>query len=237
MKVIYEGTLNSSGQSVRIVPLSLAQLDDILALQQFVTETLENKAVLEPLSREQFQYILEGKGLVIGAFADDQLIAFRALMEPPVDEDGHLGRDIGLTEEELLDVIYQEISNVHPDYRGNGLQKTLAQWIMKELELLDKQYKYVCCTVAPFNIPSLKDKFAQGMEIAALKEKYGNRLRYIFVKELDKDNSKENWEFTTLRMDDTAGQQKLLAQGWRGIRMENREGVQWVDFRKNAAQG
>ena len=31
----------------------------------------------------------------------------------------------------------------------------------------------------PFNIPSLKDKFAQGMEIAALKEKYGGSMRYV----------------------------------------------------------
>ena len=34
-------------------------------------------------------------------------------------------------------------------------------------------------TVAPFNIPSLKDKFAQGMEVAALKEKYSGSMRYV----------------------------------------------------------
>ena len=40
------------------------------------------------------------------------------------------------------------------------------------MERLKKDdYKYVCATVAPFNIPSLKDKFAQQMEIAAMKWK------------------------------------------------------------------
>ena len=43
----------------------------------------------------------------------------------------------------------------------------------------NSKYDYVCCTVAPFNIPSLKDKFSQGMEIAALKEKYGGSMRYV----------------------------------------------------------
>ena len=50
---------------------------------------------------------------------------------------------------------------------------------MDELQKEDSKYDYVCCTVAPFNIPSLKDKFAQGMAIAALKEKYGGSLRYV----------------------------------------------------------
>jgi hypothetical protein len=44
---------------------------------------------------------------------------------------------------------------------------------MENQDLIQKEdgkYDYVCCTIAPFNIPSLKDKFAQGIEIAALKE-------------------------------------------------------------------
>ncbi|OCA87163.1 benzoate transporter [Pseudobacillus wudalianchiensis] len=231
MRVIHEGRLSTNNQAFTIVRLSMEHIDLILELQQVVIETLENKDILQPLSYEEFQYILEGKGLMVGTFADKKLIAFRALLVPPLDEE-HLGRDIGLTEEELSSVIYQEISNVHPHYRGNGLQKLLAQCIMKELETLDQQYKYVCCTVAPFNIPSLKDKFAQGMEMATLKEKYGSRLRYVFVKELREDRTEKEWEFATSRMDDTTGQQELFKQGWKGFRMENREGIQWVDFRR-----
>lgn len=152
-------------------------------------------------------------------------------MVPLIDEE-HLGRDIGLTEAELASVIYQEISNVHPAYRGNRLQQTLATLIMKELAKQNKTYAYICCTVAPFNIPSLKDKFAQGMEIAALKEKYGGKLRYVFVKELKEGRHKTEAAVQTLRMEDTASQQALLADGWRGFQMANRNGDYWVDFRK-----
>ena len=84
----------------------------------------------------------------------------------------------------------------------------------------DSKYDYVCCTVAPFNIPSLKDKFAQGMEIAALKEKYGGSLRYVFVKELRRDKENDWTDVQSILMNDASGQQALLSEGYRGYEME-----------------
>lgn len=155
--------------------------------------------------------------MMIGAFIENELIAFRALLVPPIDDE-HLGLDIGLPESELHRVIYQEISNVHPNWRGNGMQKILATVIMDELQKEDSKYDYVCCTVAPFNIPSLKDKFAQGMEISALKEKYGGSLRYVFVKELREDNERDWTDIKSVPMNNAGGQQALLSKGIVGIR-------------------
>ncbi len=78
----------------------------------------------------------------------------------------------------------------------------------------------MCCTVAPFNIPSLKDKFSQGMEIAALKEKYGGSMRYVFVKELREDKEKDWTEIKSVPMNNAGGQQALLSEGYRGYEME-----------------
>ena len=186
MTILYEGKLKQNNDSFHVTLLSLEHMEQILSLQNVIVEALEDKGRLQPLSLEEFQYILEGNGMMIGAFIQNELIAFRALLVPPIDDE-HLGLDIGLPESQLHRVIYQEISNVHPNCRGNGMQKILATVIMDELQKEDSQYDYVCCTVAPFNIPSLKDKFAQGMEIAALKEKYGGSMRYVFVKELRGD--------------------------------------------------
>ncbi|WP_052025596.1 MULTISPECIES: hypothetical protein [Anoxybacillus] len=208
----------------------MEHLTEILSLQQLVVDQLDQKDMLQPLTEEEYAYILQGNGLMIGAFASDQLIAFRALLFPPIDEE-HLGLDIGLAKEELEDVIYQEISIVHPKARGNKLQKTLAHFIMNELDRTNKAYKYICCTVAPFNIPSLKDKFAQGMEIAALKQKYGHRLRYIFFK--TRDETKRTWrEYMSVRIDDISQQQTLLANGWRGIALEQCQHEYWIRFGK-----
>lgn len=219
MTVLYKGALKQNNDPFHVTLLSLEHIEQILSLQNVVVEALEDKSRLQPLSQEEFQYILEGNGMMIGAFIENELIAFRALLVPPIDEE-HLGLDIGIPESELHRVIYQEISNVHPNCRGNGMQKILAKVIMDELQKEDSQYDYVCCTVAPFNIPSLKDKFAQGMEIAALKEKYGGSMRYVFVKEL-RGVKKQDWtDIKIVPMSDAGGQQALLSEGYRGYKME-----------------
>ncbi|GAB6605214.1 N-acetyltransferase [Bacillus cereus] len=229
MTVLYEGRLKQNNERFHVTLLSLEHIEQILLLQNVVVEALEDKSRLQPLSQEEFQYILEGNGMMIGAFIENELIAFRALLVPPIDDE-HLGLDIGLPESELHCVIYQEISNVHPNCRGNGMQKILATVIMDELQKEDSKYDYVCCTVAPFNIPSLKDKFAQGMEIAALKEKYGGSLRYVFVKELREDNERDWTDIKSVPMNNAGGQQALLSEGYRGFEMEKVDGDFIVKF-------
>ncbi|AAU19929.1 GNAT family N-acetyltransferase [Bacillus cereus] len=229
MTVLYEGKLKQNNERFHVTLLSLEHIEQILLLQNVVVEALEDKSRLQPLSQEEFQYILEGNGMMIGAFIENELIAFRALLVPPIDDE-HLGLDIGLPERELQRVIYQEISNVHPNWRGNGMQKILATVIMDELQKEDSKYDYVCCTVAPFNIPSLKDKFAQGMEISALKEKYGDSLRYVFVKELREDNERDWTDIKSVPMNNAGGQQALLSEGYRGFEMEKVDGDFIVKF-------
>lgn len=229
MTVLYEGRLKQNNELFHVTLLSLEHIEQILLLQNVVVEALEDKSRLQPLSLEEFQYILEGNGMMIGAFIENELIAFRALLVPPIDDE-HLGLDIGLPERELYRVIYQEISNVHPNWRGNGMQKILATVIMDELQKENSKYDYVCCTVAPFNIPSLKDKFAQGMEIAALKEKYGGSMRYVFVKELSGNNERDWTDIKSIPMTNAGGQQALLSEGYRGYEMEKVDGDFVVKF-------
>lgn len=229
MTILYEGKLKQNNDSFHVTLLSLEHMEQILSLQNVIVEALEDKGRLQPLSLEEFQYILEGNGMMIGAFIQNELIAFRALLVPPIDDE-HLGLDIGLPESQLHRVIYQEISNVHPNCRGNGMQKILATVIMDELQKEDSQYDYVCCTVAPFNIPSLKDKFAQGMEIAALKDKYGGSMRYVFVKELRKDTERDWTNVKDVPMSDVSEKQALLSEGYRGYKMEKIDGHFVVKF-------
>lgn len=236
MNHLFEGYLEKNNESYTVRLLSKEHISQLQELQELVVDTLTDKKNLQPLTYEELDYILTGRGLMIGAFTAKGLIAFRALLIPPIDEE-HLGLDAGLEAEELPRVIYQEISNVHPDYRGNRLQQTLAHLIMEELGKLDQRFTYVACTVAPFNIPSLKDKFKQGMEIAALKIKYVNQLRYIFIKRLDGEGSGgEISEITRVQMGDVDGQQTLLHEGWRGISLEEEDGGYQVLYVKRIGQ-
>ena len=90
MTVLYEGTLKQNNESFHVTLLSLEHIEQILSLQNIVVEALEDKSRLQPLSQEEFQYILEGNGMMIGAFIENELIAFRALLVPPIDDE-HLG--------------------------------------------------------------------------------------------------------------------------------------------------
>ena len=124
------------GQAYIVRRLSDSDIPSVLRLQQLVVTHLADPARLAPLSEEEYYYITGGKGILIGVFVDGELIAFRGLVEPGT-TDEHLGLDAGLPEEELGYVIYQEISNVHPDWRGLNLQQRMAQWAMSELESTD----------------------------------------------------------------------------------------------------
>lgn len=227
--VIYKGRLNNN-KPYEVRQLTLQEKNHILLLQDDVVKTLENKDVLATLTDEEYENLLSGHGLMVGVFVQGSLIAYRALLVPQVDDPEHLGRDIGLMKEELNNVIYQEITVVHPEFRGNRLQQTLARIIMKELKQQDESYRYVCCTVAPFNIPSLKDKFNQGMKIAALKEKYDQQLRYIFMKDFGVNNPDSWTAVKDIQMSDITSQQHLLADGWLGFQMHKQADHYYVSY-------
>lgn len=208
--------------------LTLAHIPQLQVLQQQVVDALPDKTMLQPLDESELRFILEGNGVMIGLFAGDALIAFRALLEPPIDDE-HLGIDVGHAN--LDEVLYQEISNVHPDHRGKGLQQQMAQHIMQYVDT--RKHKIVCATVMPFNIASLKDKFAQQMYVAALKLKYGGKLRYVFAKSLVEQAAWED-EAIVVPMRETEAQQQLLRDGYYGVAM-HRDGDDWlVTYKKRA---
>lgn len=212
-----------NGLDIEVTYLAMTDLGQIETVQQDVMDTLTEGSQYQSLSTEEFVKLLTDRTL-IGAYHKGTLIAFRALLIPPLDDE-HLGYDIGYPSEGLERIIYQEVTNVHPDYRGYGLQQHLGRLLMKELEH-GSRFDLVCATVAPFNIPSLKDKFALGLRIGALKPKYGGKLRYIFMKELHSD-WRPAGEATWLEMGETEQQGALLKAGWYGTSMM-RDGERWL---------
>lgn len=212
-----------NGLAIEVNYLAATDLQEIKAVQQAVMDAMKEESHYQSLSTEEFVKLLQDRTM-IGAYHNGTLIAFRALLIPPLDDE-HLGYDIGYPEQSLDRILYQEVTNVHPRYRGYGLQRCLGELLMKELEQ-NHQFDLVCATVAPFNIPSLKDKFALGLRIGALKPKYGGKLRYIFMKELHTDwcaDGEETW----LDMAETDAQVHLLQSGWFGT-MLKQDGETWL---------
>jgi len=219
-----ETLLLKDGLSVTLRPLTTGDLDAILALQKKVIAALTAESFLQPLSEEEYRYILGGNGLMIGAFSGTDLIAFRAMLEPEPDDEEHLVKDACLPEEEWSRVLYSEISNVDPGFRGNGLQSILGNRLLDKID--STRFCYIGTTVAPFNIASLKDKFFLGFRIVALKRKYGTLLRYILMKEVNRRTDSVDLERQIVEMGDIEGQQALLGAGWVGVGMI-RKGENW----------
>lgn len=222
--------LLKNGKEIEIRHLSVKNLNEILLLQQKVIDALTTDSFLQPLSDEEFSTILNGNGLMIGAYFDNVLIAFRAMLEPELDDE-HLGKDAGLPESVWPQVLYSEITNVDPEFRGNNLQVLLGEIIFGAVD--KTRFRYICTTVAPFNIASLKDKFAHGLEIVSLKRKYGNMLRYILMKDLSLESLETGTlEIQYIPMAATEEQQQLLEDGWIGSDIEKRNDSWFVRYEK-----
>jgi hypothetical protein len=222
--------LLKNGKEIEIRHLSVKNINEILLLQRKVIDALTTDSFLQPLSDEEFSTILNGKGLMIGAYFDNVLIAFRAMLEPELDDE-HLGKDAGLPESVWPQVLYSEITNVDPEFRGNNLQVILGEIILGEVD--KTRFRYICTTVAPFNIASLKDKFAHGLQIVSLKRKYGNMLRYILMKDLSLESLVTGTlESQYIPMAATEEQQQLLKDGWIGSDIEKRNDSWFVRYER-----
>ncbi|MFD1928436.1 hypothetical protein ACFSFY_10275 [Sporosarcina siberiensis] len=220
-----------NGTEISFKRLNVQHLDEIMSLQQKVVNDLLTGSFLQPLDEEEFLYILEGKGLMIGAYYNEELIAFRAMMEPELDEE-HLGKGAGLDKSVWSEVLYSEITNVNPEFRGNGLQVLLGELIMNEVDV--ERFRYILTTVAPFNIASLKDKFAHGMKIVSLGEKYNNKLRYTMMKDLKKsDITFKVADRKSIAMAHTNEQQLLMKKGFVGTKIELVNDEWIVHYEKN----
>ncbi|WP_432352453.1 GNAT family N-acetyltransferase [Sporosarcina sp. A2] len=218
-----------NGTVLPVVQLTMNDLPEIKQLQTKVIDHLSEKSFLQPLTDEEFVYILEGNGMLVGVHFGGRLIAFRALLDPG-DDPEHLGEDAGIPPDQWGAVLYSEITNVDPEFQGNGLQRQLGKIVMDEVDT--DRYKFVCTTVAPFNIASIKDKFELGMHIAALNVKYETLTRYIMMKNLVHETCVEDASTFEVDMGDTHQQQELLKQGWIGISIQPCEEGFTVTYRK-----
>lgn len=232
MTILFKGVLPLTGEPYQVEPLQLEHLLAILQLQDEVYTAMPVQSFLQTLSKEEYAVMLHGKGCIIGAFVQGQLIAIRALLIPEIDEH-HLGRFVGLQDQELQRVIYQEISLVAPHYQGNRLQQQLAKLIMTKLSQEQHSFAYVCATVAPNNMASLKDKFAQQMRIQHIGPIYEDKIRYVFVRELPEAITRVPLAEKLIEMSKTDEQQQLLANGnWTGTRLTKQDDTYYIVFQQ-----
>lgn len=157
--------------------LRLNNLDAVLELQNAVYDSLEDKEVLQTLTKEEFEEIIN-QGYIIGVFKGQSLVATRSMYIPQVDEEEHLADDAKIQNRER--VIYSEITFIDPASRGQGLQTKMGEELIRRVKS-SGDFDYILTTVMPANIPSLKDKFKLGFRIVKTNYKYGGKKRHVML--------------------------------------------------------
>jgi ribosomal protein S18 acetylase RimI-like enzyme len=121
------------------------------------------------------------EGFTVVALAGEAMVGFCVVRFPGEAAD-NLGRDAHLTMHDLARVVHVESLAVAPDFRGSGLQQALITQC--EAALDRSSVSWLLCTVAPANVPSLRNFAALGYRVVATVHKYGGHERYVLAKQL-----------------------------------------------------
>ena len=136
--------------------------------EQFVPDTLENIA----------RYLKED--LCIGGWDGGRLGAYFILRY--CGQDAHnYAAFMGIPREEWDGWANADSAIVHPDYRGNGLQRKLLEAALARLR---PGIVGIGATVSPENQYSLNNALASGFEIVCHREMYSGYDRYLLAKRL-----------------------------------------------------
>lgn len=156
-------------------------VESVIDLMAFVRRAMDHKEWLYLDSPEDVREMMEsGKMSLWVAMDGDQIAGSFDLLYPDL-ESYNYGYTLGFSEEQLQKVINMDTAVVHPDYRGQGLQKRLMQCAEKSLSGEGK--RFLICTVHPDNHYSLNNVLSQGYSIQKTTEMYGS-VRHVLCKEV-----------------------------------------------------
>lgn len=196
--------------------LGLNSIDDVIKLQETMAQALPDKEIFRLTTQEEFRDLLALQRSIIGVLTEDGLIAYNVVNFPGKDGD-NFGADIGLAPAELEKVAHLKAVVVHPDYRGNQLQRRLGKAHTEVLR--DIGYCHVCSTVSPKNAISIQNHFANGFVVKGLKVKYGDRLRYIMYENIF-NAFVPGPEVVVVDSTDIDSQKMLINRGFAGFKIQ-----------------
>lgn len=159
---------------------TLADTDNYIALLRTVREGMERKDWFYMDSPAELRAMTQEGILELWVAMDGQRMAGAFHILHPGLSEFNYGLELGLSRDELLRVIHMDSAAVHPDYRGNGLQRRLMAVIEEELSRRCPG-AILLTTVHPENLYSLCNVLSLGYTVQKRLAKYGSE-RYILRK-------------------------------------------------------
>lgn len=182
-----------------------------------------------PLSQHELENVLGDGGYCLGVYVLDQLVGFHATYFPTEMDQDNLGYDAGLPKKSLRSVAHLESVFIHPEYRGNGLQKKMTALLLTFIQT-QKQYEFVFITIAPQNVASLINVLSCGVNIIQFKKKYGGFDRYILFQYVNEPEQLDMLQAKMISYADFEQQKTLLEQGFRGYEARLMEDALFINF-------
>lgn len=161
--------------------LTLSDFDLLLELESVVFENLPDRSTLRLNSRSMWSSCFVEPNKILAAFQGGFLVAVSVLYFPACDEDDNLSKLLLTipTDSRGLVSANHKICLVHPDYRGLGLQVSLARLL--ERYAVGVGVDILCATISPNNPHSRSNALAMGMIYDSTISKYGSE-RDLFYK-------------------------------------------------------
>lgn len=207
---------------MEIKRLSGLDLPRIMELQNRVLKALADHSLYYALVPAEVEAMLGDQGLSLGIYAEDQHLIAYAAMRFPGSEPDNLGMDGCLTNDELARVVHIEAGLVHPDFRGQSLQKLVYEEAIRQTRMLGR-FRHLYSTVACHNYPALVNSMKLGLAVTALREKYNGYLRYVLYQDWEQPLSIDRGQVLKVACGDRERQEALLAEGWLGFAWEKNE--------------
>ncbi len=239
-----DGSKGPEETSYELMFVDQSFLNQIMELQDVIAQSLPDEEIFRLDSKDYFRSHFQVDSAVMAAFTKGEMIAYHVISFPGEGED-NFGRDIAIPKNELKCVAHLETMAVHPEYRGNSLQRRMIGHHIKVIDVLG--FDHICCTVSPKNHASMKNLFANGLKIRGIKAKFGGKIRYIMHRSLlrpdiiqperlvpgsDAFRSNSMRSVCLLEVDgsDLAAQADLLKRGFIGFKAEKQGDIMKVFY-------
>ena len=158
---------------------TLADTEAFITLLQEVRQGMPHKEWLYLDPPEDVRQMMADRTMELWVAMDGQRMAGALSILHPGQKEYNYGHHLGFDQEQLMRVINMDSAAVHPDYRGQGLQRRLLD--TAEQELRERGGRYLLCTIHPENRFSLNNALKQGYEILKTGPKYGS-IRHFMCK-------------------------------------------------------
>jgi ribosomal protein S18 acetylase RimI-like enzyme len=226
-----KGSSSEKSELYEMSFLNVGHVQEMMNLQQIISLDLPLQEIFKLRDEEHLKGWFAVERSVIGVRSADGLIAY-SIISIPKDARENLGTDIGLFDEELKKVGHLQAVVVHPAYRGNSLQRKMAEIHLKVLK--EMSCEHVCSTVSPKNPKSLINLISMGFVIKGLVPMFDGWCRYILYKNINRPlafNSKE----IIIDGSDLEAQIKILKKGFVGYKVVLQSEGYLVYFKREKA--